>query len=1005
MVDSSNNKTSYLVNTQLPEFVRRDHPLFVQFLEAYYKALEQEAGLMYLTKRFPDFYDIDTLNKRINDLYGVTDADSTYLSIDDMDVTVDQMQGYTPPYYQDLYNQFFSNFAKFIPSNSLSDPVTVLKHSKDFYRSRGSEKSVKFLARILFNKDATVYYPQQNILKASDGKWFIQKSINIDNIMVNNVANSIAFSRFVNTSIRGATSNSTATVESVNPYYQSGVLVTELIVSDVAKDFYDGEVITTIIEDEGIYKTLSASVYSGIIVSTTVTSPGAGYVQYSSVPVIPTDENGYVVANGSLNVGFGGQVIINSVAKSKLEGKIKKVNVIAPGAGYKVNDPLLITGGQGANASGNVFTVQDTNVYHPAYYNIVGSTIQDVLNYPIVNAVGDYVETQAYSNLATLWSNTSNLNISTGSGANVTIANLSKIIANSNVYFQTGDILTVNGSNQIIIASNTQDWRITVSPGLPGNIANISFIVNKKPNVNSLLANSMNYWTYGPCGPVISCAVTNPGSGYVELPSVSIQSNTQIRSMGILGRMDIINGGIGYVVGDRITFDNPYGTYGYGANAQVSVVDSYGTIQQVNFIAAPGMLPGGYGYRADYLPKANIISANANAKGAIIQVSATIADDAIVNAQSNVIGSIASLKIVSGGLGYQNPPLLDLSTQGDGTAQAYANIVTGIYTYPGRYLDQAGQPSSPYVLQDRDYYQKYSYVIRIEESLNNYRKALMDLIHPAGLKVYGEYLYEDNNHTLMNTVNVINTSAQTGVNTKNLIVSFDSAQYLIDIANTPSSVNVWFNHANTKQYANIANGVYGVYLVNTTNSITNSNVTSVVYCSGMTYDGNNDTVIMAHQPSLNVSNTITVITWFNVTNTGNSGKSLVAKTDTGYTRGFDLYNYGKNLEVIVRPTTSTNKLLIANNIVANTWVMGAFTYDGSTVRGYLNGTLMNTSTGVASSATDTDGQLYIGGHYASTANVANVMIGKIGIVQIYNRVLSNTEISKSFSRYRRRFGI
>ena len=42
MVDSSNNKTSYLVNDQLPEFVRRDHPLFVQFLESYYKFLEQD---------------------------------------------------------------------------------------------------------------------------------------------------------------------------------------------------------------------------------------------------------------------------------------------------------------------------------------------------------------------------------------------------------------------------------------------------------------------------------------------------------------------------------------------------------------------------------------------------------------------------------------------------------------------------------------------------------------------------------------------------------------------------------------------------------------------------------------------------------------------------------------------------------------------------------------------------------------------------------------------------
>jgi hypothetical protein len=987
MIDSSNNKTSYLVSSQLPEFVRRDHPLFVQFLESYYKFLEQGDNLMYLTKRFPDFYDIDTLNQRIADLTIPVTTDMEVISVDSEVITVDQTLEKIPPYYEPLYNQFFTNFAKFIPSNMLADPVTVLKHSKDFYRSRGSEKSIRFLARVLFNKEATVYYPQTNILKPSDGKWFVQKSINIQNVTVDNVANSIAFSRFVNTSITGGTSNSTCTVESVNPYYQSGILVTELIVSDVVKDFYDGETITTTIEDQGVYKTLSASIYSGIITSTTVTSPGSGYVEGASVTIRSTDQNGYVVSNGNIQFGFGGQVVINKVTKSHLEGKIKQVNVLAPGAGYIANTPLLFTGGDGANAAGNVFSVQDTYVYHPAYYNIVGSTISDVAGYPIVNAVGDYVETQAYSNLATQWSNTSNLDISTPPGSIITTLWLSKNMANSNVYFETGDVLSFPGTayaNQTITLSNKQYWQITTTPGLPGSLANVSFVVNKKPNVNTLLANSMNYWTYGPCGPIIACDIINTGSGYTSIPSVSVLSNTSVRSLGMLGRMDIINGGQGYANGDIITFDNPYGTYGYGGNAQVSVVDSNGTIVQVNFFALPGYPPGGLGYREDALPTANIHTVHGN--GAIIQVSACIADGASLNAQSNVIGSIASLKIISGGLGYHHPPIIDLSTQGDGTAQAYANIVTGIYTYPGRYLDQAGQPSSPYKLQDRDYYQNYSYVIQISESINNYRKALYDLVHPAGLKVYGEYLHEDNNQSRANGINVINTSIQAGVRTSSLIVSLDSAQYLTITSNTTAYNNIWFNTANTKQWANIANG-------------------ASVVGSGMKFDGNNDTVIMPHQSSLNVSNLITVIAWFDVANTANTGRSIVAKTDNGYTRGFDLYNYGKNLEVIVRPTTATNKLLIANNINSNTWVMGAFTYDGSTIRGYINGNVTNISIGTANSATDSNGSIYIGGRYAANANVANVMAGKIGLVQIYNRVLSNSEIINSFSLYRGRFGV
>ena len=34
--------TSILINRQVPEFVREEHPLFITFLEAYYEFLEQK---------------------------------------------------------------------------------------------------------------------------------------------------------------------------------------------------------------------------------------------------------------------------------------------------------------------------------------------------------------------------------------------------------------------------------------------------------------------------------------------------------------------------------------------------------------------------------------------------------------------------------------------------------------------------------------------------------------------------------------------------------------------------------------------------------------------------------------------------------------------------------------------------------------------------------------------------------------------------------------------------
>ena len=52
---ASNNKTSILISSQVPQFVRDDHPNFVAFLEDYYKFMEQEGQLTDVAKNFLNF--------------------------------------------------------------------------------------------------------------------------------------------------------------------------------------------------------------------------------------------------------------------------------------------------------------------------------------------------------------------------------------------------------------------------------------------------------------------------------------------------------------------------------------------------------------------------------------------------------------------------------------------------------------------------------------------------------------------------------------------------------------------------------------------------------------------------------------------------------------------------------------------------------------------------------------------------------------------------------------
>ena len=128
---STNNKISNLVYSQVPFFVRNDHPNFVTFLEKYYQYLEQE-------------------DKAVNRIKNV----KTY---QDVDLTIDQ--------YSDL---LYNTFMKYLPKNVLADRDLMIKHIKDFYRAKGTEDSLRWFFRIFFNADAEIYYPRVDIFRASD---------------------------------------------------------------------------------------------------------------------------------------------------------------------------------------------------------------------------------------------------------------------------------------------------------------------------------------------------------------------------------------------------------------------------------------------------------------------------------------------------------------------------------------------------------------------------------------------------------------------------------------------------------------------------------------------------------------------------------------------------------------------------------------------------------------------------------------------------------------------
>lgn len=709
---TTNNKISILVPGQAPFFVRNDHQTFIDFVTAYYKFLEQ-------ANTTPEFGQVVERSRNL-------------LQYANIDTVLDGLS-------EKLYDKFLSNF----PTKTLADKTLILKHAKDFYRAKGTEKSFKFLMRAVYGQELSFYYPKKDILKVSDGKWYIQKSLRIYNTTIDGVANNniTGIQKFINHTISGNTSLASAIVESNDRYYTSGVQVDELILSGITGTFKSGEQIaSTFKDDQGVSHAISSTVYNSVITSITIENPGSHYNVGDPVLIISSKDS-----HGA-NIGSGGSATVSKVAT----GNIATVTVIEGGAGYQTNNNLLITGGGGTGANAYIQSVNPDGSVHPNTYNIWITLVSYEANTPVNNTV--------FSNL-----NPSQLD-----------------------------------------------------------------------PMNAPVINVLTSFAYNNTGPAETIAIRSAGDSYESLPTITVIANTRIRELGVLGRMVINHGGSLYAANDIIQFTNVQGGYGTAAEGQVTSVNATGSITGVAFIPVTGHMTGGEGYDINFLPTATVLSANGT--GASISVTELLGTGGTFESTNTTLGAIQKIIITNPGIDYSVPPILDLSTTGDGTATAKAEILDGVFTYPGRYLNDDGQVSAFNFLQDRDYYQNFSYVVRVQESIDNYRQMFKELVHPAGMKMFGEYDYINENLTTLAPPTVpdagyINFRRKTFTKTANTV----------NVAYTGQTTNigdpVYLSFFDT----NVTNGIYNVV------SNANPNFITFNVAPSFTVSGNVDTGLITIQ--------------------------------------------------------------------------------------------------------------------------------------------------------------
>ena len=234
-----NDKISVLVKEHFPTFYQESGPVFSAFIEAYYEYLEQ-------TDQTIDF-------------------SRNLLSYQDLDTTTAQ-----------FLEQFKKLYLDQLPGLIKADDRLTIKHIMDYYRSKGSERSIQLLFRILFDEAATVNKPGLDVIKPSTSAFRLPRYIEVYAPEINNL---IALEGL---EIVGATSGAKGFVESISTNIIGGARVHIVQLSNLRGNFLRGEIIAK--SSDGLMEDMP--VVTGSLSSVDITLGGQDFIKGDEFEVI-----------------------------------------------------------------------------------------------------------------------------------------------------------------------------------------------------------------------------------------------------------------------------------------------------------------------------------------------------------------------------------------------------------------------------------------------------------------------------------------------------------------------------------------------------------------------------------------------------------------------------------------------------------------------------------------------------------------------------------------------
>ena len=226
-----NDKISIFVKDQFPAFYKEDGIMFQKFVEAYYEYLEQTGQSLDYARNLVEYQDVDRSTAEFLD-------------------------------------QFKKLYLEQLPGLIKSDDRLTIKHILDFYRAKGSERSIQLLFRIIFDQDAATSNPGDEVIKPSTSDFRIPRYIEC---YARDMDSLIGLEGL---EIIGATSGAKGFVESISTKNIGGARTHVVLLSNLRGNFLRGEIIAK--TSDGL--TDNMPVVTGSLSSVDITLGGQDFI-------------------------------------------------------------------------------------------------------------------------------------------------------------------------------------------------------------------------------------------------------------------------------------------------------------------------------------------------------------------------------------------------------------------------------------------------------------------------------------------------------------------------------------------------------------------------------------------------------------------------------------------------------------------------------------------------------------------------------------------------------